>query len=413
MPSGGAIQTTILYDKSSESLGELAKKVEATMRVVLQKGVILGKFRQSDFRETLVHSDIIIHLGQPFYAATNWAHVKCIIKGSADWIEEAHAAYLPAFDVFLNETSATEPFEELTTAVKDLVRLVGERRPSKGNFVYPPILLPADCPPISVITPTYNRRDMIDIAMHNLMATDYPQDRIEWVVVEDCDASGGAADSTKMASDKIMSFQVNCPSVKLKYIPLSSRTPVGEKRDIGVEHCSNDIVLFMDDDDHYPPTSFRRRVAWLLHGNSKGGAVSIAACTTIALYDLKRGVSAVNMPPMNLPLSKRISEATLTFKKSAWVERKFGTVDVAEGDEWIKGREMEVLELMPQHIIVAFSHDKNLSGRRIPPVEANVGCFWGFTKEYLIFIHKLAGVEIEEVGGGSGSSSSSGRSKHA
>ena len=166
----------------------------------------------------------------------------------------------------------------------------------------------------------------------------------------------------------------------------------------------------MDDDDHYPITSFRRRVAWLLHSPR---AVKIAACTTIALYDLKRGVSAVNMPPMDLPLSKRISEATLTCKKEAWTERKFGSVSISECDEWISGRETDVIELMPQQIIVAFSHGNNLSGRRIPPTDATVGCFWGFPKEYLIFVHKLAGIDVEDAGSGASATAKSTSSKRA
>lgn len=393
---GGPIQTTLIYDKSSAEQVDLAKKVEANIRVVLDKGVSLAKFKHADYREPLTHTDINIHLSQPYYVTNPWAHVNVIVKGK-EWNEEAHAPYMPTFDAFLDESKATEPFEELSAAVKEMVKRVDERRPDKGIFRCPPVLLPEDCPPISVITPTYNRRELIDIAFHNLMATDYPLDKIEWVVVEDNE------DSSKMASDKLMSFQVNCPTIKIKYIPLTGRVSVGEKRDIAIEHATNDIILFMDDDDHYPVTSFRRRVAWLLKG-PRADKTTIAACTTIALYDLKRGVSAVNVPPMNLPLGKRISEATLTFKKSAWAERKFGDVAMAEGEAWIAGREDQVIELMPQQIIVAFSHDKNLSSRRIPPVDATAGCFWGFPKEYLIFIHKLAGVEVED-------SSSSGKSK--
>jgi len=210
------------------------------------------------------------------------------------------------------------------------------------------------------------------------------------VVIED------GEDSTKGASDLIMSFQVNNPAIRVKYIPIQGTMSIGEKRNIGVEHASHDIIMFMDDDDHYPVTSFRRRVAWLLSRPDR----DIAVCTTIALYDLLRGVSAVNMPPLNIPLGERVSEATLTFRRSAWLERKFSNVSSSEGADWITGREAKVLEMLPQQIIVAFRHRGNSSGRRIPAADAKVGCFWGFPKEYLIFVHKLAGVEVEEVGGG-------------
>jgi hypothetical protein len=170
---------------------------------------------------------------------------------------------------------------------------------------------------------------------------------------------------------------------------------VAEKRNLGTAKATADIVLMMDDDDHYPGTSFRRRVAWLTRHPWKPRAV---AATTIACYDLVKGISAVNTPPMGLPLGQRVSEATLTFYKSWWEERKFPSpVQVGEGEEFLTGRAHEVLEIPPQQIIVAFSHGANTSSRRIPSgAEVKPGCFWGFPKEFLIFIHGLAGVKVVE-----------------
>jgi hypothetical protein len=96
-------------------------------------------------------------------------------------------------------------------------------------------------------------------------------------------------------------------------------------------------------------------------------------------------------------LSQRISEATLTFKKSAWEARPFSEVSIAEGESWIDGRESRIVEIPPQQIIVAFSHKGNVSGRRIPPADVKeIACFWGFPKEYLVFIHELAGMEVDD-----------------
>lgn len=285
----------------------------------------------------------------------------------------------------------------LNTCVKD-------RRPSRGVFHCPPILNADDCPPITIITPTYKREKLIDIAFHNLLSTDYPHNKIEWIVIEDNEKT------PHLACEKIVSFQIQVPQITLKYIPIEGRMSIGEKRNHAVEQASNDIILFMDDDDHYPPTSFRRRVAWLLKGSKRGiiGGANIACCTTIALYDLLRGTSAVNVPPFDIPLGQRVSEATLTFRKSAWVERRFPNISIAEGESWISGREDQVIEMPPQQIIVAFSHGQNQSSRRIPPTDSKPACFWGFPKEYLIFIHKLAGIEVEEdtsrSAGGAGAS---------
>jgi len=204
-----------------------------------------------------------------------------------------------------------------------------------------------------------------------------------------------------MAGEKIMDFQLQVPEMAIKYIPIEGRMTIGEKRNHAIENASHDIILFMDDDDHYPSTSFRRRVAWLTKGMKRGvvGGATIACCTTLALYDLRRGISAVNVPPFELPFSQRISEATLTFRKSAWMERRFPHVSMAEGEDWILGREDQVIEIPPQQIIVAFTHGGNQSSRRVPPVEQKPACFWGFPKEYLVFIHSLVGVQVEEEKG--------------
>jgi hypothetical protein len=294
------------------------------------------------------------------------------------------------------QTSASLRFEQTCASfvpvLQTIYSLVNERKPSKGIFHCPPILHVDDCPPITIVTPTYNRKEWIDIAFHNLLATDYPHNKIEWIVIEDNEKT------PHFASEKIISFQIQVPKISIKYIPIEGRMTIGEKRNHAIEHASHDIILFMDDDDHYPTTSFRRRVAWLLHGTKAGrkGDATIACCTTLALYDLQRGVSAVNVPPFDIPLAQRISEATLTFKKSAWIERRFPNVSLSEGEEWIQGRENQVIEIPPQQIIVAFSHGKNQSARRIPPVDTPPACFWGFPKEYLLFIHQLAGVTVEE-----------------
>ena len=263
-----------------------------------------------------------------------------------------------------------------------------EKAENKSFAQLPPILLPEDCPPISVVTLLYNRRRFFDLACHNIMLSDYPKDKIEWIVVEDSD------DPNEDASDRVVQVGMQSAPLQLIYCPIGQKTPIAEKRNMGVARATNNIILFMDDDDHYPETSFRRRVAWLTKHPWQPKAV---ACTTIACYDLIRGVSAVNTPPFALGFSKRISEATLAFYKDFWTERNFNAADsISEGEFFLQGREPQCLELPPQQMIVAFSHRKNTSGRRIPSEDAKPGCFWGFPTEYLHYVHNLAGITVEE-----------------
>ena len=262
-----------------------------------------------------------------------------------------------------------------------------DKNKNKNKTTLPPVISVESCPPISIVTLMHNRRRFFDLASHNILASDYPKDKIQWIIVED------STDPNEDASDLIVPVAEKTTRFPIVYVPLRKKTPIGEKRNLGIEKATADIILFMDDDDHYPVTSFRRRVAWLTQHPWKPQCV---AATTIACYDLVKGISAVNTPPLMLPLGQRVSEATLTFYRSFWAEGKFpADVHVGEGEGFLAGREDKCLELPPQQIIVAFSHGKNASSRRIPGGDdLSPGCFWGFPKEYLVFIHKLAGINV-------------------
>ena len=259
-------------------------------------------------------------------------------------------------------------------------------RPAALKYL-PPKLDMADCPPISVVTLVYNRKKFFDLACHSMMITDYPKDKIEWVVVDDSD------DPAEQNSDRIVAVGNAAAPMKFVYVPLKRKTVVSEKRNLGVAAATNPIILFVDDDDHYPETSFRRRVAWLTLHPWKPRCV---AATTIACYDLLKGISAVNVPPNDIPFSQRASEATLTFYRAFWEEKGFPKdILVGEGEGFLQGREEVCLEIPPQQIIVAFSHGKNVSSRRVPSdADVKPGCFWGFPKDFLIFVHGLAGVMV-------------------
>ena len=273
-------------------------------------------------------------------------------------------------------------------AIADAFRsFKGKQLQNKGPFP----LQDADLPYISVVTLLYNRRKFVDLAIHNLIVTDYPKHKIEWVVVEDSDIT------EEQAADKVIKFGRESAPLSVSYIPMPSthkiKNTIGAKRNLGIQRAQHDIILFMDDDDHYPDSSFRRRVSTLLTHPWKPQA---AACTTIACYDLIKGTSAVNTPPWNLPLKQRISEATLVFHKSWWAEKGFPDTNVAEGEGFLDGREGDVVELPPQQIIVAMSHSQNSTSRRIPPgPSGRPSCFWGFPKEFLKWLHSLVDVEIE------------------
>jgi hypothetical protein len=275
--------------------------------------------------------------------------------------------------------------DKFLTGLGEVVRVCVEAKEVREVLPkhMPPLLNQADCPPISIITLVHNRPKFIENACLNLLSTDYPKDKIEWVVVDD-------SDPDKSPSNRVLQFAEKFAPGTIQYIPLTRKHSIGFKRNLGIEKAKNDILLMMDDDDHYPSTSFRRRVAYLLKARRR---YECATCTTIAMYDLLKGTSAVNVPPYNLSLGERCSEATLTFTRDFWKQRKFPEVSMAEGEGFLKGRESQVAEIPPQQIIVALNHKDNVGSRKIP--DAQPSCFWGFPRELLEFLHGLVGIQVE------------------
>lgn len=247
----------------------------------------------------------------------------------------------------------------------------------------PPTMKQEDCPPISVLTVTYNRRNFIDLAFLNLLTTDYPKSKIQWVVVEE------SGDPALGALDKIKRFEERQPGIEITYVPMTTKRSIGYKRNKAVQAAKHNICLNMDDDDVYPETSFRRRVAWLL---SRPEA-KVVGCTMIAMYDLNQGISAVNTPPWALVQSQRISEASLCFWKAYALEVQFPDIQQSEGEHFVPADE-GFLEIPPQQILVALNHGKNTSSRVIAG-RAQTGCFWGWDKQFIVWLHGLVGVQVE------------------
>jgi hypothetical protein len=283
-----------------------------------------------------------------------------------------------------------ESFDRLADAV------AGKVGPVSAPAQMPPVIKPVDCPSISVLVPLKNYQNFINLILYNVMTTDYPLEKMEVVI---CDATPAQLSKAPV----ILQMGQKMEPAKLTYIPVDDENvTIGELRNMCVRYAAHDVLVCMDADDYYPPTSFRRRVSWLLSDCAVGANTQAIAITGVPGYCLQTGRSFMTVPPYALPMEQRVSEASLCFKRSFWDQRGFPEgVALSEGEGFLAGRVEHVREIPAGQIIVSFLHAKNTSGRYIPdaatskkPTNA-----WGFTPAELRFFHGLAGVEIEEVGG--------------
>lgn len=227
-----------------------------------------------------------------------------------------------------------------------------------------------DLPDVSIVCVTRDRRIFMPILKYSYMIQSYPEDKLELVIVDDGD-------------DPIEDTLIGVPNVV--YVRLDEKKTIGEKRNIGVSKAMYDVIAFMDDDDVYPNNSVLERTAMMLKTHPKECAFS----TLIPCYDIAKYCSFMNAPPMYLPMSQRISEATLIFTRKFWEERPFGDTQIAEGDAFIRGREHMCRELSPQEVIVSLVHPKNTSSRKTPEFKEPNGCHFGFNEKLFAMVSEI------------------------
>lgn len=92
---------------------------------------------------------------------------------------------------------------------------------------------------LSLVTPTYNRAKMLDRLWHSI----FPQTEreYEWLVVDD-----GSTDETA-------SFMIDLSKrdSRVSYLPMSTNAGVNHARNFGVLHAKEQILVFIDSDDHF------------------------------------------------------------------------------------------------------------------------------------------------------------------
>ena len=228
-----------------------------------------------------------------------------------------------------------------------------------------------DLPDVSILTITKDRRIFMPLAKYSYMIQSYPEEKLEWVIVDDGD-------------DPIEDTLIGVPNVK--YVKCEQGLTISQKRNLAVQNAMYDVMVTMDDDDVYPNNSVLHRVAMLL----KQPAKECAFCTTIPCYDVTKFSSFMNVPPMTLPMAQRVSEASLIFTRKFWQDGQFDdTVHIGEGNAFIRDREQMCRELSPQEVIVSLIHPKNTSSRKTPELKEPNGCHWGFNENLFAMVTQI------------------------
>lgn len=192
-------------------------------------------------------------------------------------------------------------------------------------------------PFVTLCTPTFNRRPFIPIMLKCFEHQTYPKDKIEWLIVDD-------------GSDKIEDLVTHIPQIK--YFKFDEKMTLGKKRNFLNEKATGDIILFIDDDDYYPPERISHAVE-TLRQNPKALCVGSSA---MYIY-FKHITKMYQFGPYG---PTHATAATFAFRKELLTKTKFNeNSSVAEEKQFLKDYTIPFAQLDPKKSILVFSHTHN------------------------------------------------------
>jgi glycosyltransferase involved in cell wall biosynthesis len=198
-------------------------------------------------------------------------------------------------------------------------------------------------PFVSICTPTFNRRPFIPIMIECFQHQIYPKAKLEWIIIDD-------------GTDKIEDLVSHIPEVK--YFKYDEKMTLGKKRNLLNEKAKGDIIIYMDDDDYYPPERVSHAVDMLKQNPKALCAGSSAMC----IY-FKHINKMIQFGPYG---PNHSTAATFAFKRELLSMTKFDDISsVAEEKHFLKDYTIPFVQLESRKSILVFSHNHNSFDKKI------------------------------------------------
>ena len=199
-------------------------------------------------------------------------------------------------------------------------------------------------PFVSVCTPTFNRRPFIPIMFECFKNQTYPKDRLEWIIVDD---------GTDCINDLISA--ANIPQIK--YFRVEKKMTLGEKRNYMHKQSKGSIIVYMDDDDYYPPERVSHAVERLLDNPH----ALCAGSSEMYIY-FKHIQQMYQCGPYG---PNHATAATFAFRVELLKETQYeNSASLAEEKAFLKNYTVPFVQLDSLKTILVFSHEHNSFDKR-------------------------------------------------
>lgn len=202
---------------------------------------------------------------------------------------------------------------------------------------------------VSVVCPTYGRRQWLPMVICQFMRFDWPTKDKELVVLDDSPTSN---------ADLFAGYE----EFNVRYEHLPERVPLGQKRAMVNERAKGDIIVCMDDDDVHHPLRIRHSVAVLINAG-----VELVAATQLFVYYKSTGQIRIFGPYNDLhgthgtmAYTKRYAMTHTYDLNATHAEERTFTADFTE----------KLAQLDPRMTILCIAHEANTFDKHKPEVIA-------------------------------------------
>jgi len=199
-------------------------------------------------------------------------------------------------------------------------------------------------PFVSICTPTFNRRPFIENMFTCFRNQDYPKDRIEWIIVDD-------------GTDKIKDLIVDSNIPQIRYFEVEKKMFLGEKRNYMHKFVRGSIIVYMDDDDYYPPN----RVSHAVERLQSDPNALCAGSSEIYVY-FKGMDKMIQCGPYG---PNHATAGTFAFRTKLLEQTRYEDgAALAEEKAFLKEYTIPFVQLDPLKSILVFSHEHNTFDKR-------------------------------------------------
>ena len=200
-------------------------------------------------------------------------------------------------------------------------------------------------PFVSICTPTFNRRPFIPTMLECFRNQTYPKNRMEWIIVDD-------------GTDKIEDLIIAANIPQIKYFDLSKKMSLGAKRNYMHDQTRGSIIVYMDDDDYYPP----ERVEHAVEKLTEHPEALCAGASEIYIF-FKHIQKMYQFGPYG---PNHATAGTFAFRRELLKQSRYEDhAALAEEKVFLKNYTIPFVQLDPLKCILVFSHEQNTFDKRI------------------------------------------------